>query len=563
MEAAYISDDIGTVTPLSNNGEYTSFPIPFVANAEVNYEQVNSLDNAAYEFSEEVIDIPAGVGFCLFIKRDCLNAVGILDETVTDGYLEDLDFSMRTRAKGLRNVCAAGVFVGHYGTRSFTTRKRALVVKNMKQLENKFRNHASESAAFIAMDPLHKYRCKLEASLISKITFQSIIIHSTDTSKYLLLERIFDHRSRGRKVLLLETFKNEIVKLKDPDGGVPQSLECDLSILLDVNLLTRILTNQRNLTAEMIDLEEENTHLTAIIYKINIKLDIFISKPTSLLVNSCDRMIDCNGRLGKAKQADSKVELAKYSWTTCAEYQERSNQDITESHIRFLPIDEQALSDISRIYTSRKLAIDKSKMWKRLPRTGETQTVKDQINMAIVDLKGNPDELSDLIAMVEIFTKHEFDYRMVVFGRTYHDLSIMRSGRVIAKGHTCISEFEDQFEIHDINLVLSIPRNRSYYEEYDLVSAGFAMPYGRFSYTYEDEAHSMIQKTPFTPPARKNSVGMQIQPAGHPNVQIKQKLPSRSVSAIRRLHDISISNQLPSLTAAAEIANWARGLLKV
>src|SRR5262249_48798645 len=70
--------DIGTVTPLSNNGEFTSFPLPNQSNPPGGAAMALALDRIAAKVNADVIDLPNGIGFCLYITRACLDAVGQL-----------------------------------------------------------------------------------------------------------------------------------------------------------------------------------------------------------------------------------------------------------------------------------------------------------------------------------------------------------------------------------------------------------------------------------------------------------------------------------------------------
>ena len=108
-EVAYSTQDIGTVTPLSNNGELTSFPQPYVVNPLGSPEEVARLDALALQANGAAsVDLPNGIGFCLYITRACLDAVGPLPEIYARGYYEDVEFCLRAREKGFRNVCAVG-----------------------------------------------------------------------------------------------------------------------------------------------------------------------------------------------------------------------------------------------------------------------------------------------------------------------------------------------------------------------------------------------------------------------------------------------------------------------
>jgi len=163
--AARTSPDIGTVTSLSNNGEFTSFPVPNAQNSLPGADEIESIDRiAAIANAGRVADIPNGIGFCLYITRACLDAVGSLSGDYHRGYLEDVDFCLRARALGFRSVCAPSVFVGHAGTRSFGKEKRSLVVRNLAIVERRFPDYRAECSAFVALDPLRPSRQAIERS---------------------------------------------------------------------------------------------------------------------------------------------------------------------------------------------------------------------------------------------------------------------------------------------------------------------------------------------------------------------------------------------------------------
>ncbi|MEO0379411.1 MAG: glycosyltransferase, partial [Pseudomonadota bacterium] len=119
--AAHSAPDIGTVTPLSNNGEITSYPVRSAQNPLPPGVTAAELDALAAEVNQGVtVDLPTGVGFCLFVKADCLAAVGLLDaHRFGKGYGEETDFCLRALRAGWRSVCAADVFVAHVSSVSF------------------------------------------------------------------------------------------------------------------------------------------------------------------------------------------------------------------------------------------------------------------------------------------------------------------------------------------------------------------------------------------------------------------------------------------------------------
>ncbi len=110
VQAAYSSPRIGTVTPLSNNASaYSVFKRVAVKNT------LNQLLGAA---NPPLVDIPVGVGFCLYIKREMLDRVGYFDPIFGKGYGEETDLCLRAGEAGYRHVLAPSVFVYHAGSAS-------------------------------------------------------------------------------------------------------------------------------------------------------------------------------------------------------------------------------------------------------------------------------------------------------------------------------------------------------------------------------------------------------------------------------------------------------------
>jgi GT2 family glycosyltransferase len=161
--AAQSAVDIGTVVPLSNNSSISDFPIPHQANPLGSYADVIELDRLAQRANRDlVLDLPSGTGFCLYITRGCIDAVGHLAEVFERGYLEDVDFCLRARERGFRNVCAPSIYVGHAGSRSFGETKRGLVLKNLPVLDHRFPGFRAETAGFVRADPLRPARGNIE-----------------------------------------------------------------------------------------------------------------------------------------------------------------------------------------------------------------------------------------------------------------------------------------------------------------------------------------------------------------------------------------------------------------
>ena len=218
---AHSSSDIGTVTPFSNNGEATSLPSAFAANPLPDSEQIVRLDAVAASVNAgRIIDMPDGIGFCLYMTRACLDAIGSLSEHYHRGYLEDVDFCLRAREHGFRNVCATSVYVGHAGSVSFKAEKRALVVRNLEQLRLRFPFSQQESAAFKAIDPLQIGRAAIERALVPELKGSTAILTGPGAPHDVAVS--FAHSCGSRA--LIATFTHGQLRLRDCGDGFPQSL---------------------------------------------------------------------------------------------------------------------------------------------------------------------------------------------------------------------------------------------------------------------------------------------------------------------------------------------------
>jgi len=163
---AHANPDAGTLTPFTNNGQYTSFPMQYEAGPVPDGAALETVAEAAYAANAtETVALPSGIGFCLYIREAAMREAGRLSEEYGNGYYEDVDLCLRIGESGWRNMCATGVFVGHVGSRSFGAAKSHLVARNRARLDRSFPIFASLSAHMVALDPLRPFRARIEARL--------------------------------------------------------------------------------------------------------------------------------------------------------------------------------------------------------------------------------------------------------------------------------------------------------------------------------------------------------------------------------------------------------------
>ncbi len=173
QSVAYAASDIATVTPLSNNGELLSHPHPMRASPCRGEEAVSTvalLDRLCRKNKFKPVDIPTGVGFCLFIRADARQAAGDFDElTFRRGYGEDTDYCLRLACAGWRHVVAPNVFVGHEGSVSFGSDRTLLAARNTSVLLARYPGHGDAYSAWLSNDPLSAVRSELQRAAVSRL----------------------------------------------------------------------------------------------------------------------------------------------------------------------------------------------------------------------------------------------------------------------------------------------------------------------------------------------------------------------------------------------------------
>lgn len=126
VACAYREPSIGTVTPLSNNATLCSVP---------EFCEENKLpEGMTVDQAGEIIEkcsmhryprITVAHGFCMFVKREVIDAVGNFDaETFERGYGEENDFCNRAEQAGYHHVMCDDTYIYHSGTKSFISKEK-------------------------------------------------------------------------------------------------------------------------------------------------------------------------------------------------------------------------------------------------------------------------------------------------------------------------------------------------------------------------------------------------------------------------------------------------------
>ncbi|MAS41440.1 MAG: hypothetical protein CMK33_06985 [Porticoccaceae bacterium] len=151
---------IGTITPFSNNGSICSYPNMLQVNQLPQGWDVADLDALfAAINSGRCLDLPTGVGFCMYIRRGCWASLGGFDlNHFKRGYGEETDFCMRAAKAGWRNVLCGDVYVFHEGSVSFGTEREDLMSLGAAAMAELHPEYHAQVMDFLRRDPLRPLR---------------------------------------------------------------------------------------------------------------------------------------------------------------------------------------------------------------------------------------------------------------------------------------------------------------------------------------------------------------------------------------------------------------------
>ncbi|MDX2011462.1 MAG: glycosyltransferase [Myxococcaceae bacterium] len=137
---------IAAVTPLSNNATLASVPT-FGAGVPVSDLKGRDVDLRGLPRWSET---PTGVGFCLAMRGELLDLLGLFDPAYGRGYNEENDWCQRARALGFLVVRANRCLVFHFGEVSFQGARAELDEHNARRLVARYPSYVEQNRDFEA-----------------------------------------------------------------------------------------------------------------------------------------------------------------------------------------------------------------------------------------------------------------------------------------------------------------------------------------------------------------------------------------------------------------------------
>ena len=285
-DAAYSAPEIGSATPLSNDATILSYPSVEHPNPVPRLDEAIQLDAMAQKVNAGLlVDIPTAVGFCVYIKRDCLQATGLFrEDQFAQGYGEENDLCIRARHLGWRHVAVPSVYVAHVGGQSFGSTKEYLIERNLRVLNRLHPGYDRLIHDFQVIDPMAESRRRLDMERWKQERTRArsvlLVTHGrTGGVQRRVAERAAALRAEGFRPIVLWPVASRIGGGRDcvlgngPEGGTP-SLR--FAIPDELKLLARFLKADRPLRAEVHHLIGHDQRLLDLFRLLEVPYEIVI-----------------------------------------------------------------------------------------------------------------------------------------------------------------------------------------------------------------------------------------------------------------------------------------------
>lgn len=158
--AAEANPKAASITPFSNNATICSYPHFCTENPLIEGFDLETLDALVSHSNRGVtVEVPTGVGFCMFMRRAAIDEIGLFDEEAFGrGYGEENDWCLRASAKGWHHLLCADLFVYHAGGASFGEGAKTYQQRALEVISTRYPDYEQTIAQFVEQDPAEPVR---------------------------------------------------------------------------------------------------------------------------------------------------------------------------------------------------------------------------------------------------------------------------------------------------------------------------------------------------------------------------------------------------------------------
>lgn len=182
--AALADEETGIVSPLSNNATICSVPDFCRPNQLPPGLRAKDMARLVQKCSRRTRpELVTPVGFCMYVKREVLDRVGVFDPVFGRGFGEENDLGERAKAAGFRLRLCDDVYVWHEGSASFGMESTRLKAENAELLEARHPGYHAAVAHYVEKNPLSgvhdEIRFHLRRAAVSRSPALMLLLHAS------------------------------------------------------------------------------------------------------------------------------------------------------------------------------------------------------------------------------------------------------------------------------------------------------------------------------------------------------------------------------------------------
>lgn len=431
-------NDVKTITPLSNNATICSYPVwpeDNIIPLELPYSE---LDLLAKKYNQGFqVEIPTGVGFCMYIKRDALNSFGYFDAIkFGQGYGEENDFSMRVLENGGKNILATDVFVRHTGEVSFAEQSNEKKEKGLNTLLKDYPNYNDLVGEHIKSDPSRIYRQNLDLARISTKKCNTLIITHNwggGIERY-LSDKVKNNNKVGFFILRPNQKNANEFKIDSIDSIHLPNIE-KVTFLEDLENWKRwkdafkINKVEIHSLAGWYDLAVEDVFKWC--RELSIEYDFYVHDYLSICPDA--NFLDNQGEICEISRTCQSCIISKESSYDLSEYRRAYEYLITNASNVYAPSNDTANRirkefEIDVIFKPHQENLDKIE-----PSPKSNLKKGEPINIGIIGAI-NREKGSEVIdQLVQYSTKNRLNYKFIIIGHTNNE-SLKKNDNIIISG---------------------------------------------------------------------------------------------------------------------------------
>ncbi|MGA2539707.1 MAG: glycosyltransferase, partial [Terracidiphilus sp.] len=432
------SPDIGSVTPMGENGSITDYS-PGSSGKHATPEEIDRV--ASQVNAGRAIEIPVAVGFCMYIKRKCLDETGDLDAaTFARGYGEENDFCLRARNLGWRHMAATDVFVGHHGGRSFGGLAAVLKRRNSRVLNALYPEYLGLIEAFSASDPLAESRRAIDITHLLDNASEPVLLITHDLHGGVMRhisERQAELNAAGHTVLVLQpsTPRNAAPRVTIAvDSLGPKNLTFD--VLTEFIRFEQLLRELRLFQIEIHHLLGVPSPIIGALMRLGVPYDIYLHDYSWI----CPRiaLIDGSGKYcGEPALAECEACIRNHGSEmeeslTVALLRERSAKLLLDARRVIVPSSD-ARERFARYFPEREF---ETTPWELMPNLAFEPRPSSayRARVAVIGGIGIPKGYKVLLDCARDAAARNLDLQFIVIGYTVDDQALLDTGRVFVTG---------------------------------------------------------------------------------------------------------------------------------